>query len=387
MASNPIVRSWSATIWMKNMTPAEIADNILKTRAWMNMMCGKWIFQVEHGEEKKDLHIQAMFTLFKKDRGSSIKNKMEAAGMKVPGGKALSAISANGMKTAGLRYSGKLDGRVDGPWSSEDKKFDENADDINEIKAECPVKPDTMMPWQLQAHEWLMDGKYEAREIRVIVNTPGNMGKSEFLLYCRMYDEDKIMIVPNTIPVAQIPGYIVTTRKKGQRIWLLDMPRGVDGIKATEYFTMLESLKIGLVHDWRYKGKETLMLKPKMLVFMNRWPWPGALSEDRWWYWVLNPHKGLLERSVSQWKPKEKKKKAATTSIEEKEVEADSEDLAATEESDGSDARGRLQVPTDVPGVETSEGLGLGGGKPCPWDYGISAAESTAGGDEDWEGV
>lgn len=167
-------------------------------------------------------------------------------------------------------------------WTYEAKegRFWASDDYSNEVRKERFAKP---RKWQKEVLTALR--KQNDRQIMVIVNREGNMGKS--FLRGHLYETGKahfIQYANNT------KGLLMDTASKfikqgGRPYLIIDLPRAWKW--SEELCIALETIKDGLIDDPRYESKTINIRGVKILVFCNTSPndYKGvyeSLSADRW---------------------------------------------------------------------------------------------------------
>ena len=80
---------------------------------------------------------------------------------------------------------------------------------------------------------------------------------------------------------------------KPQKTYLIDMPRGMRKNHLAGFFSGIESLKNGCMHDKRYAVKKRRIDRPKVVVFNNSIPDLSLMSSDRWEMYSVLPSREL----------------------------------------------------------------------------------------------
>lgn len=244
----------------------------------------KWKFQKEIGGEGT-LHYQGRLALKKKLRKSELINQV---------GKELNiAWFREGDEQKSEEYVGKEDGRVDGPWSSDDKS------------SYIPRKIRTLelQGWQRELEQALLRNAADGddRTVHCILDRAGGIGKSTFCRY--MSCKRGAIVLPGTIDTPDNLMKLACTsigNKKEGIILLLDLPRAIGKNKAQweKWVTTLEQLKGGHLTDWRYAGKNDWTEPIAIAVFTNTKPPTDSLSARRWNIMLPGPFDGRV-RSLS----------------------------------------------------------------------------------------
>ena len=235
----------------------------------------KWVFQEERGESTDYPHYQI--------RGHLYKRKTVASG-KVFLGKHLcghvTPTTTGVHENNSFNYCMKADTRVDGPWKDTDEEFDDPPPLTRQLRDFYnKIGPDKagMYPWQTQLLELVK--QVDDRMIKCIIDDgAGNNGKSifaEYLEYERLAYE-----VPPMTCMQDIMQCCMGIR--GQKCYVVDMPRAMKKEKLAGFYSGLEALKNGIMYDPRYAFKKRRIDRPQIIVFTNTFPDRALLSPDRW---------------------------------------------------------------------------------------------------------
>lgn len=174
----------------------------------------------------------------------------------------------------GWSYVMKEETRVSGPWTNQD------------APAYIPRafrQPVLLRDWQHRVLERIRLDEHPDRTVHMVVDPVGNHGKSFLANYLKF---KKLWIrIPSTMDSAdklmQCALALVGERREVAG-FIIDIPRAC---AARHFFTLaqaIESIKDGVLYDWRYAFKEHVIEPAPVLVFSNWKPDLKALSEDRW---------------------------------------------------------------------------------------------------------
>jgi len=256
---------WAFTWW------TEGEEQRLMLIEFLNEHAKQWTFQQERGEESQGLHWQGRLSLNDRKRKNELIKMMAA--LNAVKQVRISEESDKG-EAGSTFYTQKKDTRVDGPWTDKDKPR---------------AVPDE---WQdIPVPEW-WDGILEhletqtLRQVAIVVNKSGNIGKSAFVkrvimaggisIPCTMDTSDKMMQWVH----GKLKGKDINTRTT----IVLDVPRAT--AKKRDFWCkiceVLECLKDGRCYDWRYQVQEIFFKSPRLIVFTNEAPPVELLTGDRW---------------------------------------------------------------------------------------------------------
>lgn len=213
--------------------------------------CQKYLFQSERGEETGFLHYQGQMTLAKRQR-------MKGVLRWLPKG---CHIEPTRNEEACWKYVCKEETRVEGPWEYEQQKEEES-----EIELDEPSKPFHREILRL------LETKADKRSIWWYWKNEGKQRKTTFAKYiCVKY---KRALYVNGKERDILHGVAETKPK----IVIIDIQRDQKIIP----YSAMEAVKNGIFYTGKYESKQVIMNCPHIIVFANREPDYGKLSEDRW---------------------------------------------------------------------------------------------------------
>ena len=246
MRKNNAVCNYDFTLWDK--------DKLLEVgriKTDLDAIAKKWCFQGE--DAGSGLHYQGRFSLKVKKRISEF-TFLHAH---------LSKTSTENMDN--MFYVMKDETRVSGPWRDTDMYIPRQVREI------------TLYPWQLEIERDI--GVWNTRNINIVVDTNGNCGKSILTTFLCTTRSD-VKSVPALNNYKDIMALVMCMPVA--KMYIVDMPRGIDKFHQAEFFAAIESLKDGHAFDTRYSFKEKYFDCPNIWVFTNVKPDFSLLSSDRW---------------------------------------------------------------------------------------------------------
>jgi len=238
-------------------------DVVSKMKGWFK----KWVFQKEtysNGEE----HWQVRGWLIHRTSCVHLHKTIIPA---VRGHWSLTCSTVH-LGPKSFNYVMKEDTRVDGPWKDSDL---------------IPDRPP--MTWQLEQfmeyqlwpyQQFIFDNTQvnDMRSINIIYDPRGHCGKSLFAEYCEyqgvafespmIKEMEKLLGFLHSFPVA--------------KCYLIDMPRSMKKDKMGDFYAGIETLKNGVLWDWRHEGKKKRFGRPNIYLFCNVLPVFSMLSNGRW---------------------------------------------------------------------------------------------------------
>lgn len=172
-----------------------------------------------------------------------------------------SPTSTNGSKT--FNYGLKKDTRVRGPWTD---KMAIPEDPAEQAKlAEAREIPTTLRPFQAE----LLAKDLGRRTICWVYDPNKETGKSEFLRYACHF---KLAVsVPSHYRPEEAMKFI--SRAESER-YIFDLPAAwnADGKEAQALYSTLETVKDGILSDWRHSSYQKVIKRPQVIVLANALP-------------------------------------------------------------------------------------------------------------------
>lgn len=249
--------------------PEGVDENFVIER--LKQIAKKWCFQLEECPETKKLHYQGRMSLKTKKR---LKQAVEALDLK---GAHLSASHCD----EDDEYVSKPQTRVAGPWRNTDAEKAYIPRDVREITA--------LLPWQQTLYE--ASQIYERRQIYYVYDPVGNNGKSIFTRWMMAHRHGQLLPFCNDYKDLMRMVMCVPDSK----CYIIDMPRAINKEHLNQLYSGIESIKGGYAYDDRYHFKQKLFDPPVIIVFANKLPDRGMLSEDRWRIFGISEQKTLYE--------------------------------------------------------------------------------------------
>jgi len=229
----------------------------------LNKWCKNWAFQLELGESGYR-HWQVRCKLYKPRR----KNKAQKDSG-IPGIWSMTSGDTHSHKS--FTYVLKEEGRIQGPF--------DNRTWIPPQKVTRQLKKFrgyTPHPWQEELKKRLQ--RVDDRSIVYITNATGNQGKTILIEdLCQKRLAKRIPPLQNAKDIMQMVFCYPEIP-----IYLVDMPRAMQGRRLTEFYEAIETIKGGWCYDTRYKGVDRWFDRPQICIFANTPPEYGDLSRDMW---------------------------------------------------------------------------------------------------------
>lgn len=236
---NPLYR-WFFTLSSEDLTDMNVYNQLFQN-------CKSFTFQLERGKEGF-LHYQGHFSLNTKHRLTEIKNLL-----------GFNTIHLEPLKDyfKAENYCSKDETKVRGPWT--EKK--------------APLKIiETLFPWQQKVIDSLKNEN--DRLIEWYYDENGGKGKTQLCKYL-VYHYNAIPITSGkTSDVAHIISKCIE-----KKIIIFNYTR-----QAEEHinYSLLESVKDGLITSGKYDSSFLMFDSPKVIVFANFRPDLTKMSLDRW---------------------------------------------------------------------------------------------------------
>lgn len=248
----------------------------------LSKIAKKWVFQIEKSDNGY-IHFQGRISLIKKRRHTEKHIVLNLMDIKLE----YFEPTTNPDYYSGEQfYMMKADTRIKGPWQ-----------DTDEVKV-FTHQLDLFSKWELRGYQrdlYNMSTQFDMRQIDLIWDTTGNMGKS---LFCEWMEFQGIAEeVPPYRMMDDIFQWVCTRPVK--KCYIFDMPRGMKKDKLADLYSGIEVIKNGVAYDKRYKAEKIRFSRPRVFVFTNTLPNFDLMSKDRWKVWVILPDYNLTEYTWS----------------------------------------------------------------------------------------
>ena len=324
---------WDFTLWIPQeqlcQTPVaegveseELKDLKATLTETLDLISNDWVFQLEQGEgsdsddedgasgsESEDeeeeertarYHFQGRFRCKKqKKRLTALKKAFKDTIMATAH---LSVTSSANVKNN--FYVTKEDTRIAGPWFSASYHPPEEY----VPRQVRHINKDNLRPWQKEVFEDIQ--KFNDRQINVIVDRKGNVGKSSFLTWCSCHVKGVIEVPPvhDFKDVCQFVSSIVIQRGRGAAQTLfVDFPRARDQTKIHQFMAGIENLKNGSLFETRYTAKSIKIDSPNIWMFTNTVLKLNYVSFDRWRFYTINKDLELVPLELKSLRKKSTK--------------------------------------------------------------------------------
>lgn len=169
----------------------------------------------------------------------------------------------------------KNDTRVFGPWS--DSKSYRGQDIITNLWS-----------WQ-QDVKSSCDQAPHAREINVVIDETGNVGKSAFCKYMAWHHDALVLGWGKTGDILNL-----VSKNQNRDVYIFDLSRSKPQDWAKDDIpAAMEGIKNGMFMNTKYETAQVLMKIPHVWVFTNARPNISSMSADRWKLWRIRESKLL----------------------------------------------------------------------------------------------
>ncbi len=238
----------------------------------------KYCFQLEKGATTGYRHWQGRISLYKRKRFPEIKALWEEEIGIFPN--YFEPTTKTEFTKGDMFYQQKADTRLEGPWTDKMKPSY-----VRKRFRNCSLKD-----WQQRILDTSSKTGFEDRQINVLVQKKGNVGKSFLVDYCddhnQGYEIPAIMNDGKEILQA-VTNMLMATMEREPGIMFLDLPKAMNKERLNGMMTALETVKRGKVYDFRYKYTPHKFESPSIWVFTNMVPNDEWMSSDRWRFWKL----------------------------------------------------------------------------------------------------
>lgn len=221
----------------------------------MHQYATHWAYQAE---EAKRVHYNGRLQLIGK-HGKRRAYEMAALFKGSPlEGAYWSITSTNGSKT--FNYGLKADTRLRGPWTD----LMSVPPDPKEAKEQEIV--DVLRPFQKE----LLEIDLGPRTICWVYNPTKRAGKSEFMRHAVFWK--KALCVPQHYTVSEAMKFISGGGNFRLYIWDLPAAWSATSKEAAVMYSTLESVKDGILSDWRHRTTQKTIKRPQIIVLSNALP-------------------------------------------------------------------------------------------------------------------
>jgi len=229
----------------------------------LNKWCKNWAFQLERGDTGY-VHWQVRLKLYKPRRKNVAQKET-----KIPGIWSMTSKDTHSHKS--FTYVLKEEGRIKGPFDNRTWIPPQRV--TRQLKKFRGFTPHA---WQDELRERLK--QVDDRSIVYILNATGNQGKTILIEdLCQKRLAKRIPPLQNAKDIMQM---VFCYPEIG--IYLVDMPRAMQGRRLTEFYEAIETIKGGWCYDTRYKGVDRWFDRPQICIFANSPPEYADLSQDMW---------------------------------------------------------------------------------------------------------
>lgn len=264
---------WDLTLKAEGVTPQQVRDVL-------SNLAKKWVFQLENGEERGYQHYQIRLSLIKKRRLPDLVKTLSGTCFR---GAHVSPTSNAAFLGEKWSYVMKFETRIEGPWRSDDKSWHDRPRELDDIK--------DLYPWQKAIEDSCKEHKKNDREVNVVFDPVGEIGKTTLMKYLRW--NKHATAIP---PVQDYQDMCAMVMGKAvDKAYVFDVPRDIPTKRLDGFWKGIESVKNGYVFDKRHSFKDRQMSSPTIWVFTNSFPRLAAMSEDRWKIWLVDWNKKLVK--------------------------------------------------------------------------------------------
>lgn len=239
--------------------------------------CKKWAYQIELGKETGKFHIQARLSC--KETNTTLKAMGAKLNPLISVGDSYWLKPTAKQNMGNMFYVIKTGTRVEGPWTDKDK--------IGYVQKR--FRNVTLRDWQKKLFEIITNDEDNDRNIYMVLDEGGNVGKSFFKGYMKTKGA---ILIPATLQdgndmVRCLAAQVCEGDERVHTV-LLDVPRATSQKHWWSLARGLEVMKSGELHDERYNYTTTTIEPPVMVCFMNQKPPAGCMSKDVFKYLDFN---------------------------------------------------------------------------------------------------
>lgn len=249
---------------------------------------GKFVYQLEKTGDT-NLHYQGYVNVDTKIRPLTLGGRL---GVQFPGIYVAPASDAG--REALRRYCMKAETRVAGPWADKPLAKEYTGKDL-------PLG--RWRPWQQRIIDEVSVECTDDRTINWIYDEQGNVGKSKLVKYLTW----KNLALPMTLCDVKDGAHMVV--KEGERpSYFFDIPRTkTKKVSMDEMYSLVESIKNGVVISPKYDGGKLIMDPPHVWVMSNWKPDVTKMTDGRFKVftvnradWSLGPFRTAMEQAADE---------------------------------------------------------------------------------------
>jgi len=266
-------------------------DDHEKIKTWCRKWGKHWVFQLEKGTERGNLHYQGLISLKGKTRLDTLKKDLRKDG-ELAMIRHIAPCSNTGIKGGDVEFYVTKPQREAGPWSDKDRIvfFSRGIERFKNM--------DNLLPWQQTIYD--QKDEFQLRTVNMIVDPQGGKGKSTFAKL--MLSHGYAICLPCCGDAKDMTQALTTrlskTNNRDPGMIIIDMKRSSNQTNHHGLYDAIEQIKDGIISDFRYSWTEWLFHEPQVWVFCNRMPDTGMLTKSRWKFWEINPMKQLVKLRI-----------------------------------------------------------------------------------------
>jgi len=238
------LRTWELTLPINGQTWKDI-------HRFLSTFCNKFAFQEEKGTTTGYPHYQIRIRTEKQYRWAELKKRFENSPLAHAHMKPTSTKASKNFD-----YVIKSDTRVNGPWTESS-----NQDELSVADLKLDIIEKSPYPWQSTVKA-LIEQEPHPRRINIIIEPNGNHGKSSFIKY--MHVTKRIYNVHIYDDATKMMGLVINHVKKNPKTnaFTFDFNKTFSKQKEIAVYDCVESVKNGMLVDWRYDCKEMVIANP-----------------------------------------------------------------------------------------------------------------------------
>lgn len=238
-------------------------DDILEIKNKLDIICEKYVFQREIGEERGTPHLQGAIWLKERARWSEFGLSNRIIWSKMRNEKASANYCQKSKTSVGEPIKG-------GRWP---------------VPLKC-IQDEQLYQWQRNVIN-LLNEEPDERSIYWHTDTRGGSGKSQLCRYLAIHKPDEVLIVQGG-KLADLMNIIFNTNTDYMKMVIFDLPRAT-GNKISH--SAIECLLNGMITNTKYETGTKIFNPPHVVVFSNEHPDLNMMSADRWKETVLSTNR------------------------------------------------------------------------------------------------